>query len=524
MSKRHNTYNPLRLLRQIVAVVCLALLVVAFADWGNGTPAIDGLHRVASALAGWQLLPAILSVSATTIAILLLLTLLLGRIYCSTLCPLGVAQDAVNAIRNHRQKSAAIRFAFRRADNWLRYSVLAIMVVAIAAGVGVVVSLLDPYSIFGRIIYDGLRPVVQAVNNILAVTVGDMFGRETVAISWLSSLLALVTMLLIGGVAWLWGRRYCNSFCPVGTLLGEVSRVALMKIKIDTEKCNSCGLCARKCKSECINPVTHSIDPTRCVVCFDCIDNCSQGAISFSPIKIAKQNLQAKSVSKANTPKPNPKSDAVDMSRGRFLASLAAAATIPAADMVLAQGRHGGKGNGGGNGRGIGQGHSGPRPVAPPGARSLSQLHAKCTACHLCVSKCPTHVLQPAITEYGLQGVMQPVMRYDKGYCLYDCTLCGEVCPTGAIDLLDREEKKMTFIGHAVFNRERCIVAVDGVECGNCAEHCPAEAIKMVKSPIDRRTYPEIEKALCIGCGRCEYLCPATPIKAITVKGYKTHK
>ena len=115
-------------------------------------------------------------------------------------------------------------------------------------------------------------------------------------------------------------------------------------------------------------------------------------------------------------------------------------------------------------------------------------------------------------------------MRFDKGYCLYDCTLCGEVCPTGAIDLLDREEKKMTFIGHAVFDRERCIVATDGVECGNCAEHCPAEAIKMVKSTIDRRTYPEVEKALCIGCGRCEYLCPATPIKAIRVKGYKTHK
>ena len=512
MNKKRKTYNPLRLVRQIVALLCLALAVVAFADWGNGTPAIDGLHRVASAFARWQFMPALLSISATTVVVILLITLLFGRIYCSTICPLGVAQDGVNALRNHRNKLAATRFAYRKADNKLRYTILAITAIAIAVGVGALVALLDPYSIFGRIIYDGLRPVVQAINNTLALTIGEKFGRETITISWLSSLLALLTMLIIGAVAWLWGRRYCNSFCPVGTLLGEVSRGSLMKIKIDTSKCNSCGLCARKCKSECIDPATHSIDPTRCVVCFDCIDNCAQQAISFSPIQIAKQK----------TPHDKPieqphKSDAADMSRGKFLASMAVAASLPIKERVLAQGPHNG-GNGKGNGKG------GPRPVAPPGARSLSQLHAKCTACHLCVSKCPTHVLQPAIAEYGLQGVMQPVMRFDKGYCLYDCTLCGEVCPTGAIELLGKEEKKMTFLGHAVFNRERCIVAVDGVECGNCAEHCPAEAIKMVKSPIDRRTYPEIEKALCIGCGRCEYLCPAKPIKAITVKGYKTHK
>ncbi|MBR5812235.1 MAG: 4Fe-4S dicluster domain-containing protein [Alistipes sp.] len=506
MSKKRKIYNPLRIVRIIVAMVCLALALVAFADWGNGTPAIDGVHRIASAIARWQFIPALLSISITTVTLILLVTLFFGRIYCSTICPLGVAQDGVNALRNSRSKAAATRFAFRKADNILRYTILAITAIGIAIGAGALVALLDPYSIFGRIIYDGLRPVVQAINNSLALTVGDTFGRETISISWLSSLIALTTMLAIGAVAWLWGRRYCNSFCPVGTLLGEVSRVALMKVKIDTSKCNSCGLCAHKCKSECIDPATRTIDPTRCVVCFDCIDNCAQKAISFSPIEIARSNTQRKHF------EPERNSNSADMSRGKFLSSMAIAATLPLSQKVLAQGKHNGKGKGG------------PRPVAPPGAGSLSNLHAKCTACHLCVSKCPTHVLQPAVTEYGLQGVMQPVMRYDKGYCLYDCTLCGEVCPTGAINLLDSEEKKMTFIGHAVFHRERCIVSVDGVECGNCAEHCPAEAIKMVKSPIDRRTYPEIEKALCIGCGRCEYLCPAKPKKAIEVKGYKTHK
>ena len=168
------------------------------------------------------------------------------------------------------------------------------------------------------------------------------------------------------------------------------------------------------------------------------------------------------------------------------------------------------------------KGKRGPRPVAPPGAQSIANLQAKCTACHLCVSKCPSHVLQPAVMEYGLQGIMQPVMRYDKGYCLYDCNLCGEVCPTGAILPLALEEKRMTQLGHAVFHREQCVVARDGVECGNCAEHCPADAIKLQRG-VDGRMYPQIEKALCIGCGACENLCPATP-KAIEVKGYKVHK
>ena len=156
------------------------------------------------------------------------------------------------------------------------------------------------------------------------------------------------------------------------------------------------------------------------------------------------------------------------------------------------------------------------------GSVSLEHLHAKCTSCHLCVSKCPGHVLQPAVMEYGLEGVMHPVMRFDKGYCLYECTLCGDVCPTGAILPLDKEQKKETFIGHAVFRRGLCVVHTDGVECGNCADHCPAEAIRMVPA-ADGRLYPEVERALCIGCGRCEYVCPASPLSAIHVEGYAVH-
>lgn len=487
-------YNILRIVRVAVALFCVALLSLTFVDWGNGTATVDGLRSVGAELARWQFLPAVLSVSMLTACLLLLLTLLFGRIYCSTLCPLGAVQDGVNVVRKYREKSARTRFSYQRPMRWLRYSVLALTVVCIASGVGFIVALVDPYSIFGRFMHEGLRPVAQGANNVLALFFGDSFGREVVSVSWLSAVVALTTMGVIGLLAWRWGRRYCNTFCPVGTLLGEVSRASLFKIQIDTTKCIDCGVCGRKCKAECIDTANHRVDPTRCVVCFDCIDACSQGAISFS----------MRSNPSADIERP------ADNSRRNFLATMATVATIPVANAQqrAMQGGHKGK--------------RGPRPVVPPGAQSLKNLHAKCTACHLCVSKCPSHVLQPAVMEYGLQGIMQPVMRYDKGYCLYDCTLCGEVCPTGAILPMALEQKRMTQLGHAVFHRGHCVVARDGVECGNCVEHCPADALTLQRG-VDGRMYPQIEKVLCIGCGACENLCPATP-KAIEVKGYAVHK
>ena len=490
-------YNILRILRVAVALLCFALLALTFVDWGDGTATVDTLRKVGTELARWQFVPALLSVSALTVCLLLVLTLVFGRIYCSTLCPLGTVQDGINAVHNLRTKSARTRFTYRKPNRWLRYGVLALTAVCVAAGVGFMVALVDPYSIFGRLMHEGLRPLVQGANNVLAVFFGDSFGREVVSVSWLSAVVALVTIGVIGLLAWRGGRRYCNSFCPVGTLLGEVSRASLFKIQIDTSKCIDCGLCGRKCKAECIDTANHRVDATRCVVCFDCMDACAQGAISFTM--------------RSKTSKEKP----ADNSRREFLATVAAVAAIPVAEAQQRHQRMERAMQGGDK-------HSGPRPVAPPGAQSIEHLQAKCTACHLCVSKCPSHVLQPAVMEYGLQGIMQPVMRYDKGYCLYDCNLCGEVCPTGAILPLALEQKRMTQLGHAVFHRERCVVARDGVECGNCAEHCPADAIKLQRG-VDGRLYPQIEKALCIGCGACQNLCPASP-KAIEVKGYSVHK
>jgi len=160
-------------------------------------------------------------------------------------------------------------------------------------------------------------------------------------------------------------------------------------------------------------------------------------------------------------------------------------------------------------------------PVAPPGAKNISHLKENCTACNLCVSACPTNVLQPSYLEYGFTGMMIPQMDYHKSFCNFDCKKCTEVCPTGALQTLNLPEKKLTQLGKAVFIKDNCIVHTEKTDCGACSEHCPTKAVKMV--PYEKRFIPELHTEFCIGCGACEFACPVTPHKAIFVDGNYTH-
>ncbi len=160
-------------------------------------------------------------------------------------------------------------------------------------------------------------------------------------------------------------------------------------------------------------------------------------------------------------------------------------------------------------------------PVSPPGSRSIERFNKICTGCSLCVSACPTKVLQPAFLEYGLIGVMQPHMTYRKGLCEFDCTLCSEVCPTGAIVPITMEAKHLLQIGQVHFEKKNCIVETEKTDCGACSEHCPTKAVHMV--PYGNLFIPEVDQKICVGCGACEYACPTTPFKAIFVDGNPKH-
>lgn len=468
---------------------------------------------------GWtakvQFLPALLAVNAGVVALLVLLTLLAGRVYCSVICPLGVMQDIVSWISGRRKKKK-YRFSYSQEVKWLRYGVLGLFVIALIAGVGSFVALLAPYSSYGRIATNLFAPVYRWGNNLLAYFAerADSYAFYETEV-WLKSLptflIAAVTFIVLIILAWRNGRTYCNTVCPVGTVLGFFSRFSLFRPVIDAEKCKNCSLCSRGCKAACIDYRNHRIDYSRCVACMDCIDTCKHDALRLE--------YRWKKTNKTATDKPaqTVTSEQIDTARRSFLS---ATAVLAATSVVKAQEK---KVDGG---LAVIEDKKIPvraTPIVPPGACSARHFARHCTACQLCVSACPNNVLRPSTEPARL---MQPEMSYERGYCRPECTRCSDVCPAGAIRPITIEEKSSTRIGHAVWIRKNCIPLTDGVECGNCARHCPSGAILMVPSdngdPNSVRI-PVVNAERCIGCGACENLCPARPFSAIYVEGHTMH-
>ncbi len=493
----------LRKIRIFAAVVCFAAITLLFLDF-TGT-----VHAWFGWLAKVQLLPAILAGNAVVVAVLVVVTLLFGRVYCSVICPLGVMQDCVAWVGKRAKKN---RYGYSPERKWLRCGVFVLFIAAIVAGIGSFVALIAPYSAYGRMAQSLLAPLWAMGNNVLAYIAerADSYAFYSVDV-WIKSVstlaVAAVSFVVIALLAWFNGRTWCNTVCPVGTLLGFLSRFSLLRPTIDTGKCNGCGVCARNCKAACIDSKNHSIDYSRCVTCMDCIDKCRKGAISY--------RLRRRSSPES---RPQPAAEPSNAARRNFLTGvgmLAATAAIRAQDKVVDGGL-----------AAIADKKIPERmtPIVPPGARSLHNMASHCTGCQLCVSVCPNGVLRPS---GGLMTLMQPESSYERGYCRPECTKCSEVCPTGAIRPITRAEKSSIQIGHAVWIKGNCLPVTDGVYCGNCARHCPAGAITMIRLDPDDSEAPKIPSVnveRCIGCGACENLCPARPFSAIYVEGHEQHR
>ena len=526
--KKHYEFM-LRRIRTILALVVFVLITLLFLDV-TGT-----LHKYFGWLASIQFWPALLALHVGVVALLVVLTLVFGRIYCSVICPLGVMQDVISRLHGIRKKN---RFTYSKEKRWLRYGVLVVFVASALAGVNAVASLLAPYSSYGRIASSLMKPVYEAGNNVLATIAEhlDSYAFYSVDI-WMKSLptliVASVTLVVIAVLAWRGGRTYCNTVCPVGTILSFLARFSWLKVRIDGSKCVNCGLCTKNCKASAIDFKNHKIDYSRCVVCGDCIDKCNKGAIEFTSRRADEQTsrqanqqtcVRADKQTSQNANDANllVNSSACDLSadngRRSFLLGLAVASTAAA----LAQEKK--KVDGG---LAAIEDKIAPKrltPITPPGSLSAQHFAQHCTACQLCVSTCPNGVLRPST---GLSTFMQTTMSYERGYCRPECTKCGEVCPTGAIKPITRAQKSATQIGHAVWIKKNCVPLTDGVECGNCARHCPTGAITMVPvDPNDERSpkIPAVNEARCIGCGACENLCPARPFSAIYVEGHEVHR
>ena len=427
-------------------------------------------------LAKTQYVPAVLAGNVVVAVAITTVAVLCGRLYCSVLCPLGLLQDLANlpgrlVRRLLKRPPPPVGPAVRRVQFVVRHVALAAFLAAGLCGLGF--SWIEPYGIF---------------------------GRATVLWSGAALVSVIAALALVGR-----GRAWCNWVCPVGTFLGLLSRMAPFKLRIDGSKCVGCRKCERMCKAGAVSIAGRgeggNVDASLCVLCLGCVAECPTSAISSRRL--------------ANGVKAGDGNSGDGLSRKGFIFGTAAAGAALGLDAAPEEKVFDG-GLADVTPPGVGERSV---PLKPAGSKSIANFTSRCVGCQLCVKACPNHVLRPSKRA---KDYMQPEMAFDRGYCTVDCTHCAEVCPAGAIAPLKGVAKENVRIGHAVWHKDRCVAAGDGVNCTVCERHCPVKAITRVKSD-GGALLPVVDAEKCIGCGACEHVCPARPMPGMVVEAYESH-
>ena len=473
--------KALKILRVLVAACVFTLVTLFFLGLGGGFGLLEKI----------QLVPALLACSVVPLAAWLVVTLLFGRIYCSWVCPLGILQDLLGAVL-HRRKFAPA--ADRPLVRGVAVGVFALLVVW---GGAALAGLVDPYSLYGRLASELFQPVAEYANNLLADWFGTdgalvLFKREVFVRSVSGFSVAICALALLAGlVAWK-GRLFCNTLCPAGALLAALSQKTVFRLAFDAEKCVKCGLCSGVCKASCLDGKNQTVDKARCVRCFNCVGACPKGAISFTATRTG--TCDAAGVADSNL-----------RHLGTGLVGVAVAGAVGSSLCVVDK-------------------RPKPADTLPPPGADPEKFRRLCTGCGLCVAKCPKKVLVPAgFTAYGPLGFMMPKMDFTHGFCDPNCTVCSEVCPTGALRPLTAEAKKAWKVGVATYDRAACLVCTEKekMSCGLCARRCPSQAITLKEEEIkigdknEKVQLPEIAKEKCTGCGACANYCPAHAMKVV---------
>ncbi len=502
--------SHLKKIRVIISLIFFISMASLFLDYGNLLS-----PKFTNYFTYLQFIPSLIKFIGTAgiagagFIFILLLALSFGRIYCSSICPLGTLQDIFSFL--HKKIKKKKYFKLRKANSSLRHTFLFLAVILFLSGSIFAINLLDPYSNFGRITTQIFKPFLLLANNLASFTLSKLniysiYPVEIKGINIIAISLSLLFLAIVFWMSFFHGRLFCNTVCPVGTFLGLISRFSLFKIKIDEENCISCNLCERVCKSECIDKKEKELDFSRCVSCYNCFAVCPTDGINFS--------FNLKKLEFTNNGK-------VDLKKREFVATIIGFLLAPVTSL-LSQTKI------------VAKNPSKvpifkKNPVTPPGSISIEHFTSKCTACNLCISACPVQVLQPSFLDYGILGIMQPKMDYRTSFCNFECIICSQVCPSGAILPIEPGKKKITQLGKVTFVKDNCIVFTEKTDCGACAEHCPTKAVSMIpyqegSTKIANLRMPQVQNEYCIGCGACEFACPVKPYKAIYVEGNPIHR
>jgi polyferredoxin len=505
-----------RRIRQAIQILSLLLFLALFVYttaqrpqrlWADLFSRLDPLLMLTASLAGRALLAGLFLAGIT-----LCLTLLFGRVWCGWICPLGTILEWIGPRRSLRPQRQG------PPEHWRTIKNLLLLVLVFAALLGnLTLIVLDPITILNRTlataVWPGLRSAVTQLEAFLyqfpplwavldavhAVLVQPLFQQVQPAFA----LSIPIALLFVGLVALNWWaeRFWCRYLCPLGGLLGLLSRLALVRREVN-DQCAQCARCTHHCPTATINPSDNfRSDPAECIVCFDCLVDCPRAGIGFRwqlPRCLSWRPGQGRPAVRHG----------YDPTRRGVLAALG----IAAAGVALA----------------------GVEPITrrqpatmirPPGS-DLVDFSARCVRCSACVRTCPTQGLQPSLFEGGVQHLLTPRLVPRLGYCSFGCHACGQVCPTGAIPKLALEEKQRIIIGLARIDQDRCLPWAYTTPCIVCEETCPVADKAIVLENVEVMNSegetvflqrPRVVKERCIGCGVCEYKCPMGGEAAIRV-------
>lgn len=526
-------YVVIKVLRIVVAAAVLVLFYVSLSLTG------PVYNNILKALTRLQFFPSLINVvlsgggwfSAGFFPVALL-TMLIGRLYCSVLCPLGIIQDVVIFISGKKRRR---KYSFSSSGARLHGAIAIASLIGLLIGVPLLFGLLEPYAFSGRMYRDVVLPASAGASEATVWFLKEFniflaplpFRGEIGAV-----LLTLVSAVLLVLLTYVYGRWFCNRLCPTGAVLRLLSVRPLWGMKFNKDLCTKCGVCAHVCPSGCIDVTAQFIEHNRCVMCFECTESCPFGAVDF---KVLTGDSRRRPAGKTKEKKKREKGTIKQIDPDRRKAVMLSLGSLGAA---------GGLGLTGFSLTALTNCNSNYKPsdsplteqqsnsseldeagraVIPPGSQNVRRYTGRCISCHTCVSVCPTHVLQPSFFALGVSGFLQPVMDYKTGYCEWECNRCSQICPTGAIGPIALEEKKRIQMGTVQFDKDRCVVFTEGTDCGACAEVCPSQAVRMVPYK-NGLTQPTTEPEICSGCGSCEYACPVSLPKAIVVKPNTTHQ
>jgi polyferredoxin len=434
--------------------------------------------------------------------IVMIATAILGRVFCGWVCPLGTLNHIMGSLKKRRSDTMN--------RDWYRvkYYILIFLVVSSLFTLQIV-GIMDPISLLIRSLSISVYPLFSYTIRSVFDTIYDLHPAGIVDISesiydllkkgilsfnqpfFNQGVFIGLIFFIILGLNLLERRFWCRYLCPLGALLGILSRYSLLKRSV-SEGCNECGSCASVCQGSASPDKREDWKSAECLYCWNCENLCPQDAVRFGFFKKRE-------------------SADIDLGRRRVVTSmLTGALAVPLLRTTPLS-----KSN-----------ISSPKLIRPPGALEEKEFLKRCVKCGECMKVCITNGLQPTFLEAGIEGIWSPVLVPVIGYCEFRCTLCGQVCPTGAIKELEIKEKKEVKIGLAMIDKSRCLPYAHATPCIVCEEVCPTpkkaiwfESAK-VKNRLGMETViqqPRVDLELCIGCGICETKCPVKSRPAIYV-------